>query len=159
MNLSTKNFYFLLIFGLINIAVVAIMANNQNLEFNQENDRMNASVELINTNPQAAIVELEKLVKKHPDNYLLYQNIGNAYALIQQPFKSVENYEKALKINPFLINDPLFDMQYAQLALYNNDLSKAKTLVKQAISIGIPKEKKKLMEQLIITINKREGAR
>ena len=159
MNISTKSFYILLVFGLITIAVVAIMANNQNLEFNQENDRMNAAVELINTNPQAAIVELENLIKKHPDNYLLYQNIGNAYALIQQPLKSVENYEKALKIKPFLINDPLFDMQYAQLALYNNDLSKAKTLVKQAISIGIPKEKKKLMEQLIITINKREGAR
>jgi tetratricopeptide (TPR) repeat protein len=139
------------------LIVLGVLAVDQNKKVKEENEKIEASVKLMDTDPKQSLVDLKQFLGKRQDNFLIHQNIGNIYAIIQQPEKAVESYEAALKENPFLIKDPFFVLQFAQYSFYNGDIQKAKFLVEHAKKLGIPKTKGKFAKQLVMIINRTEG--
>lgn len=157
MNTVTKVFLSFLVVSFISLFILVILASSQNKQINNENTRIEASVKLMESNPKQALIDLQQFVGKRQDNYLILQNIGNIYAITQQPKKAIESYEAAIKENPFLINDPVFVLQLAQYSFYSGDIQKAKYLVEHAKKLGIPKTKAKFAKQLVMIINRTEG--
>lgn len=72
---------------------------------------------------EQAIRELNTAKKYHPNNYMVYNNLGTIYTDRKEYDKAIENYLKALKLTP------KFEITYKNLAVNYYELKKYKECV------------------------------
>ncbi|MEH7344993.1 tetratricopeptide repeat protein [Bacillus sp. JJ1532] len=106
----------------------------------QEEDYKGAKEQLIN------------LHNKYPDQAIITRNLGLVYAIEGEMDKAALYYKKAVDQRPFIIQDPMFTLQFAEILLSLEENDAAKEYLEYSKKLGIPEEFKGHVEELLAYI-------
>ncbi|MEH7526429.1 hypothetical protein V7149_24665 [Bacillus sp. JJ1503] len=93
--------------------------------------------------------QLTKLHNKYPDQASITRNLGLLYAIEGDKDKAALYYQKAVDQRPFIIQDPMFSLQFAEILLSIEENAAAKEYLEYSKKQGIPEEFKGHVEELL----------
>ncbi|MDC3415939.1 hypothetical protein [Aquibacillus salsiterrae] len=100
----------------------------------------------------------EYFTEKYPERYEIWRNQGLALAVKQNYQSSVDSFSNALELQPFLITDPVFDLQYANSLINSKVYDKSKVLLEVAQeSGGLPQKYEENVDKLMKEIEENTG--
>lgn len=120
---------FIGIIGIILIGLLYsnIMGNKQNEEFKKDYLLYQSSLTMLQENQGVEAKKvLTTLAEKYPNQYIISRYAGLAYAMIGENQAAETYYQKAIDQRPFLQVDPMFILQFGEIAYFNENYAKAK---------------------------------
>lgn len=84
--------------------------------------------------------QLVKLHNQYPDQANITWNLGLSYAIEGDMNKAVLYYQKAVEQRPFIVQDPMFSMQFAEILYEKGEYTAAIQYLKHCKTIAISEE-------------------
>lgn len=103
-------------------------------------------------NVDEAIEQLMKLHNRYPDQANLTRNLGLAYAIKGEMEKAALYYQKAVETRPFIVRDPMFSLQFAEILYAQEEYKGAKKYLENCKAIGVPEEFISRVDELLAYI-------
>lgn len=108
---------------------------------NTDSGKINIEIALIRIKKkqriyEEAISDYLKLIKKYPNNHILYNNLADTYLLNGQFSEGLDVIDKALELNP---NDKTSNMTKAELLMSQNKVEEACEFLNSSIELGFNK--------------------
>lgn len=96
--------------------------------------------------------ELMKLHQTYPDQANITWNIGLAFAMEGEMEKAALYYQKAVDQRPFIVQEPMFSLQFAQTLIAVEEFETAKQYLEHCKTISIPEEFVSHVDELLAQI-------
>lgn len=103
-------------------------------------------------NVDGAIEQLMELHNRYPDQANLTRNLGLAYAIKGEMEKAALYYQKAVDTRPFIVRDPMFSLQFAEILFAQEEYTGAKQYLDNCKTIGVPEEFDSRVDELLAYI-------
>lgn len=148
MSSKKVQYIFLSVFLFITIGLgyTSFIGKKQDVIYKQDFLQFQQAVQSIETNEQDKGIEaLEELVKKYPNEYFIYYQLGMAYSAKTDFQKAAINYQKALNIRPALLEDQQFTFKMGEALFHIGEMELAQTY----LTMPVPKEFEKQKEQFL----------
>lgn len=115
---------------LIGIFIANIIANKQDSEFEIKDHLYQQAVEMYQSgNYEEAQLVISELVRKHADSEVVNQLAGLIEARNSEYASAVVYMQKALDINPYKVEEPMFMLQFGEILLRAERLQDAKLVL------------------------------
>ncbi|MBP2242357.1 tetratricopeptide (TPR) repeat protein [Cytobacillus eiseniae] len=93
--------------------------------------------------------ELMELHHTYPDQANITWNLGLAYAIEGDMEKAALYYQKAVDQRPFIVQEPMFSLQFAQILFGVDDFETAKKYLEHCKTLAIPEEFVSSVDELL----------
>ncbi|WP_313801748.1 tetratricopeptide repeat protein [Cytobacillus sp.] len=97
--------------------------------------------------------ELMKLHQTYPDQANITWNLGLAFALDGDLENASLYYQKAVDQRPFIVQEPMFSLQFAELLFAKEEFGLAKQYLEHCKTIAIPEEFVSRVDELLAYID------
>jgi Tfp pilus assembly protein PilF len=97
----------------------------------------------------------EKLLDLHssyPDQADITWKLGLSYAVDGDMEKAALYYQKTVDLRPFIIQEPLFSLQFAEILISNEEYKAAKQYLEHCKAIGVPEDHAGRVDELLAYI-------
>jgi len=101
---------------------------------------------------ETAIAQLMELHNRYPDQANITWHLGLSYALERDMDKAIVYFQKAVDQRPFIIQEPLFTLQFAEVLFAKEEYAAAKQYLEHSKTIALPEEYKPRVDELLAQI-------
>lgn len=103
-------------------------------------------------NYENAKEQLTKLHNNYPDQANITRNLGLLYAMEGDMDKAALYYQKAVEQRPFIVQEPMFSLQFAEILIEKEEYAAAKQYLEHCKTIAIPEEYTGRVDELLAYI-------
>ncbi|WP_066297074.1 tetratricopeptide repeat protein [Bacillus sp. FJAT-29937] len=96
--------------------------------------------------------ELAKLHNTYPDQANITWNLGLVYAMDRDFKKAALYYQKAVDQRPFIVQEPMFSLQFAEILFFKEEYTVSKQYLEHLKKIGVPEEFNTRVDELLAYI-------
>lgn len=137
------------LFILVGFSYANISGNNQDEEFETANVLYQQAIAQLQEGNYEQSLELLKQVETvNPDSAKVKQYLGLSLASTGDYATAAEKYEKTIELNPHMIEDSLFMIQYANILILTEQKEAALVVLEQCESLRVPEEMPDYKEQV-----------
>ncbi len=144
-----------ILLGMVLFIVIGIIYNfqkgrAQDKRFLEESYTYQLSLSLLENNDyENAEKNLLELHKKYENQANVTANLGLAYAYKGDMENAAYYYQKAVEQRPFLIQNPLFSIQFAEILIAIEEYESARQYLDYCKKLDVPEEYMPRLEELI----------
>ncbi|MDW2876415.1 MULTISPECIES: tetratricopeptide repeat protein [Bacillaceae] len=92
------------------------------------------------------------LHNKYHDQANITRNLGLIYAMEGDFEKAALYYQKAVDQMPFIVQDPLFSLQFGEMLFYKGELGISQQYIEHGKAVGLPDEYVQRADELLAQI-------